>query len=48
MAYNNEGGNWISAEKEVRNPFFGEKMMTCGYVADELNQPAGGNKPVPV
>ena len=42
MAYDNEGGNWISAEKEVRNPFFGDKMMTCGYVADELNQPAGG------
>jgi membrane fusion protein, copper/silver efflux system len=30
MAFNNEGANWLSAEKAVKNPYFGKKMLTCG------------------
>jgi Cu(I)/Ag(I) efflux system membrane fusion protein len=32
MADNNKGANWISAEKEIRNPYYGEAMLTCGSV----------------
>lgn len=37
MYNNNKGGTWISAEEEVRNPFFGAKMMKCGSVKKEIN-----------
>ncbi len=30
MANNNEGGYWLSSNKEIRNPYFGDKMMKCG------------------
>ena len=36
MANNNKGGYWLSAEKEVLNPYFGEKMLKCGKVAETL------------
>ncbi len=36
MANNNKGGYWLSAEKEVRNPYFGDKMLKCGKVAETL------------
>ena len=32
MADNNKGAYWISLEKEVRNPYYGEAMLTCGEV----------------
>jgi Cu(I)/Ag(I) efflux system membrane fusion protein len=32
MVNNNKGADWISKEKEVQNPYFGDKMMTCGVV----------------
>lgn len=36
MAFNNKGASWISAEKEVMNPYFGDKMLNCGKVTEEL------------
>lgn len=36
MAFNNAGGSWISSNKEIRNPYFGEKMMTCGEVTETI------------
>jgi hypothetical protein len=36
MANNNKGGYWLSAEKEVRNPYFGDKMLKCGKVTETL------------
>jgi Cu(I)/Ag(I) efflux system membrane fusion protein len=36
MAFDNKGGYWISDSKEIRNPYFGEKMMKCGEVKKEL------------
>ena len=38
MAMDNEGADWISKEKKIRNPYFGEKMMTCGTVEDTIFQ----------
>ena len=36
MAFNNEGAYWLSNEKQVRNPYFGDKMLTCGEVKEKL------------
>ncbi len=36
MADDNKGAYWLSEVKEIRNPFFGEAMLTCGEVRDEL------------
>jgi Cu(I)/Ag(I) efflux system membrane fusion protein len=37
MAFNNEGANWLSREAAIRNPYFGDKMLTCGSIQDSLN-----------
>ena len=29
--------SWLSAEKTVKNPFYGKSMLTCGKVEKELN-----------
>ena len=36
MADNDKGAYWISLEKEVRNPYYGEAMKTCGEVKATL------------
>lgn len=36
MAFNDQGGYWLSDSKEIRNPYFGDKMLTCGRVTEEL------------
>ena len=36
MANNNKGAFWISADTEIRNPYYGEQMMTCGSVVDSI------------
>ncbi|WP_367182298.1 efflux RND transporter periplasmic adaptor subunit [uncultured Aquimarina sp.] len=38
MAGNNKGAIWLSREKEIRNPYFGETMLTCGSVIDTLGR----------
>ena len=30
MADNNKGANWLSQFKEIKNPYFGDKMLKCG------------------
>ena len=32
MANNNEGAAWVSREKEIINPYFGDAMLHCGSV----------------
>lgn len=32
MAFNNKGAYWLSETKEIRNPYFGASMLTCGEV----------------
>ena len=32
MADNNKGANWLSLSKEIKNPYFGKAMHSCGEV----------------
>jgi len=34
--YNN-GSTWLSASKEIKNPYYGSKMLACGKVQQEIN-----------
>lgn len=36
MANKGDGGDWLSAEKEIKNPYYGKEMLTCGRVAEEI------------
>ncbi|MBS9461017.1 efflux RND transporter periplasmic adaptor subunit [Flagellimonas sp. 389] len=36
MANNNRGAFWISKDKVISNPYYGEQMLTCGSVVDSL------------
>ncbi len=37
MANNNVGAYWLSKEQEIRNPYFGNTMLDCGSVTDEID-----------
>jgi len=37
MAFNNKGADWLQADKEIRNPYFGASMLKCGEVTEEIN-----------
>lgn len=37
MYNNNKGAQWLSADKEIKNPYYGSKMMTCGSVQKQIN-----------
>ena len=37
MAFNNRGAYWISQDPQIRNPYFGEKMLTCGSNRDSIS-----------
>ncbi|WP_026934565.1 DUF3347 domain-containing protein [Christiangramia echinicola] len=37
MYNNNKGAQWLSASKEIKNPYFGSKMMDCGNIQKEIN-----------
>lgn len=36
MANNNKGADWLSSTKEIKNPYYGQSMLTCGEVIKEL------------
>ncbi|GAA0711346.1 hypothetical protein GCM10009430_00740 [Aquimarina litoralis] len=38
MANDNKGAIWLSKEKEVRNPYFGDAMLACGSVINTLER----------
>ncbi len=38
MANKNKGADWLSWEKEIRNPYYGEAMMTCGEVKQVISK----------
>lgn len=31
-----DGSDWLSREKEIRNPYYGSKMLTCGSVKETI------------
>lgn len=35
MYDNNKGAMWLSETKEIKNPYYGSKMLTCGSVKNE-------------
>lgn len=35
MYDDNKGATWISETKEIKNPYYGSKMLTCGSVKKE-------------
>ena len=37
MAFDNKGAYWLSNVSEIKNPYFGDKMLTCGSVQDSLD-----------
>ncbi len=36
MAENGKGAFWLSNNEEIRNPYFGESMLTCGETKEKL------------
>lgn len=36
MAFNNTGAFWLSASEEIKNPYFGDKMLKCGKVQETI------------
>ncbi|TXD85540.1 DUF3347 domain-containing protein [Subsaximicrobium wynnwilliamsii] len=36
MAFNNKGGYWLSTESEIKNPYYGDRMLKCGKVTETL------------
>ena len=37
MAFDNKGAFWISKDKEIKNPYYGDKMLKCGEVKKQFN-----------
>lgn len=36
MYNNNKGASWLSETKEIKNPYLGKKMPTCGEIKEEI------------
>ena len=36
MYNDGKGGNWISKETIIKNPYYGSKMLTCGNVIEKI------------
>jgi hypothetical protein len=36
MAFNDQGAYWLSDSETIRNPYFGDKMLSCGTVEEKL------------
>jgi len=36
MADNNKGAYWLSVNQEIKNPYFGDAMLTCGETKEEI------------
>lgn len=37
MAFNDEGADWLNSTADIKNPYFGKKMLTCGEVKDSID-----------
>jgi glycine betaine/choline ABC-type transport system substrate-binding protein len=36
MAFNGEGGSWFSDIDQIRNPYYGDKMLKCGKITETI------------
>lgn len=48
MAINDKGAIWLSETKEIRNPYFGEKMLKCGEVKQIIDTEIKSKKSTPI
>jgi len=37
MANNDKGANWLSFQENIKNPYFGDAMLTCGNVEETID-----------
>lgn len=37
MAFNDQGANWLSSSRDIRNPYIPKKMVTCGEIKDSID-----------
>lgn len=37
MAFNDAGAYWLSQSANIKNPYFGKKMLICGEVKDSID-----------
>lgn len=38
MAFNNDGAYWYADVEEIKNPYFGDKMLNCGSVKKTIEK----------
>jgi hypothetical protein len=38
MAFNNAGGYWLSNDKLIKNPYYGQKMLKCGTIKETIEK----------
>ena len=38
MYNDNKGADWLSEVKDIKNPYYGKKMLECGEVKEEIKQ----------
>lgn len=36
MAMNDKGASWLSNEKDIKNPYYGASMLTCGELKETI------------
>lgn len=36
MVFDDEGASWLSMDKKILNPYFGDKMLTCGEIKETI------------
>ena len=36
MANEDKGGYWLSSNSDIKNPYFGDEMLTCGETKEEI------------
>jgi len=37
MAFDGKGAFWLSSSEEIRNPYYGDKMLKCGRVEETIS-----------
>lgn len=48
MAFDDQGGDWLSPAPTVLNPYYGDAMLTCGNLKDTLSIETDGSTKTPV
>jgi len=38
MYNNNKGGSWLSVSEDIKNPYYGNKMLKCGSVKEVIEK----------